>query len=133
MRHTDYDVERFNHHHILFDRTQWESSELSLKLRDKSSLLVFMDIDEHRELHAHCPSVPLMSHYIQDMTLRELKSSSDPIIALSNLELAIERAQHRQQANDLEKRLADLTLEAIELQKPFIQTSPDHVKRVIIP
>ena len=111
-------------HHILFPRVEWTARDQAKKLRNMH--LYDMDRDIHNELHRNCPPVPILGYYALNNVLSEYHQGSTPLASFDNLITSIEIAAKHRKAHPIERELAYLALEALEMQKPFIFT-PDTV------
>lgn len=115
-----YMVKKNNNHHILFSRRQWEAEPLGKRLREDGSLIFNMDMGTHQELHAHVPQVPLLGHHALLGTFNRYNPTYNPTKDIDGLCIAIERSSRHPRAHRLERHLAGLAIEAIQLQKPYI-------------
>ena len=113
--------ERTNLHHILFDSASWESRATSKHIRRDSSLIVPLDIDAHAELHKEIPLVPLLGHYAMQDVANMYKPGKNYLNSVENLQRSIERAGKTPKAHQLERDLGELTIHALDLQKPYLK------------
>ena len=108
-------------HHILHTRVDWEARKESGLLRRMNSLIVPIDRLSHNEIHKECPSVPVLGHYAVLRTLRDYLPGNDAMESIDNLLFSMEDAIDHPRMHPLERTLGELTMQAIELQRPFIQ------------
>lgn len=112
----------FNRHHVLFNRTTWESNKIGLALREQPSLIVPMHIDTHRKLHRAVSVVPLLDQYMLSRTSRIFEGRpNDPLRSILELTNCIERSMDQPSVTDIEHRLGELAIDAINAQIPFIE------------
>jgi hypothetical protein len=108
---------KFNHHHTMFERVAWQSSNEALRLRN--SIITPMPIGLHQELHRECPPVPLLDHLSLVQAERAYSPSGDTINNIERLLGAFETTTKR--GHVVSRELGLLAMEALELQIPFIQ------------
>ena len=112
----------FNKHHILFNRTTWESNCTSRSLREKSALIVPIELEAHKALHKDISIVPLPDPFMSGRVLRDFVGvQGDPLKSIDLLAMSIERAMEHEKANDLDFRLGELAVDAILAQREFIR------------
>ena len=114
---------RFNNHHALYYRAQWESMPDLTRTRRDGRLIIPMDIGVHTELHKNVAYVPALSQMMANTALRlfnDYKDAYDPITNLQNYMSSVEQAAKHPRAGEIEKSIADLTIWACEQQIPFI-------------
>lgn len=109
--------QRWDNHHILFQRKQWQRDHYGGLLRSSSGLIVPMDKMIHRELHRDrtlWDGVPLLGHsaLAQVRNIYEPQQSSNYTRNIERLLSAINKS------NDPAK---DLAINAIEMQLPYIE------------
>lgn len=109
-------------HHLLFERSSWESSIPARRLRQLPSLIIPMDEDIEQALHKTVINVPLLDRYTAQHTYRELQPARTYVGSCYRLMEAIERGSQHSKTHTLERELAQLTIHAIELQMPFIRS-----------
>lgn len=109
-------------HHILHDRTHWQSQEPQRMMRSAKGMIVPLDSAIHRpELHRLVPSVPLISFHIAKRALELYEPSPDGVEAISNMQEAIDRARQYKKTHRIEQQLAGLAIRSLGLQIPFIK------------
>ena len=108
---------KFNHHHTMFERVAWQSSNEALRLRN--SIITPMPIGLHQELHRECPPVPLLDHLSVVKAERAYRPGNDTITSIDRLIGAIETTTKR--GHVVSQEVGYLAMEALELQIPFIQ------------
>lgn len=109
-----------NRHHLLHSRVSYESSRTTKALREQESLIFRMPIDAHDELHAQTPPVALIGHYAALGVLGRYNPTFNPTRDIDNLCLAIDKSTRGPQFHQLERDLAGLAIEGVQLQKPYI-------------
>lgn len=112
---------RFDRHHINHGRLEHELRPESRMIRETPSLVPLMDRGIHTELHKHCPTVPVLGYHALMLVARDYNPTDDTFESIDNLMLAIESAAKHPRAHELERRMADIVVESLELQRPFIR------------
>lgn len=112
-------------HHVLFPKRLYNTYQDSMKLRQNPSLIIEMDRDAHEELHRNVPLVPILGQHAleQVRAFYVPDDSEDPIRHIEALQRAIEHSKRHPRTHHLEKIMADLTLHALDIQKPYIDYS----------
>lgn len=109
-------------HHILHHRQEWTLRPEAAALRESPPLIVEIPRSLHNEIHKNVPPVPLLGHYALFRTLRAYNPvQGDSLASIDNLLLAIEEAARSPKSHAIEKTLAELAVEAIDLQRPYIK------------
>ena len=113
--------ERINHN-LLFPQNIWGISPETQALRAHPQLHHTMDIGRHEALHTEVSHVPLLT---SKMALRVLslldafQETTDPIEAIGNLQLSIERSRQSRQFDAAERGVAGVALMALDMQREF--------------
>lgn len=107
-------------HHVLHFEREWSLRPDAKSLRGTHNLIVGMDRGLHEEIHANCPPVPLLGHYALERTVRLFIPTSTVLGTIDNLMLAIEGSSRHPKAHRIERSLAELTVEAISLQREYL-------------
>ena len=113
-----------NNHHTQFSRASHEAMPNTARLREDRRLIVPLDIETHNELHRNVAAVPTIPHYMAGRALslfRDFGDAGHPLGNLENYMRSIEEAKKHPRTSELERRMADLTIYACELQIPFIK------------
>lgn len=113
-------MKRKDCHHLLNTARQWNAEPIGKKLRENGSLIFRIDREVHEELHREVPPVPLLGHYALLGTIQRYQPSYDPTKDLDALCLAMDKTVRGSRFNPIERELAGLAMEVIQLQKPFI-------------
>lgn len=108
-------------HHILFNRQEWTLRQDAESLREQPLLKPRMEREVHNELHRHCPPVPPLGYYALFRVRRDFEVGSDVFSTMDNLLGAIETANKSPKSHAIERSLGELTMQAIDLQRPFIR------------
>lgn len=108
-------------HHILHHRQEWSLRPYARQLRETPSLIPRIDRDAHESLHANCPPVPLLGHYALMGTVARFQPTGDTLRDISGLQSAMEQATRSSRFHPIERDLAGLAIEALDLQIPFIK------------
>lgn len=109
------------YHHILHHRTLHETHKDSRTLRRSLGMIALLDHDSHDELHRACPGVPPLDIYMAQRVKGLYVPHADPLVGIDRLTSAIELASKHPRSHYIERGLANLTIEAVRLQIPFIQ------------
>lgn len=110
-----------DNHHILHSRQEWELRPQARALRENKTLIPNLDRSTHNELHRMCPPVPILGYHALNKVLSEFYPARDTLQSMDNLLFAIELAANMPQAHRIEREMAHLAIQAIELQKPFVR------------
>lgn len=108
-------------HHILFNRQEWTLRPDAESLREQTLLKPKMDREIHNELHRNCPPVPLLGYYALFRVHRDFEVGDDTFETIDNLLGAIELANKSPKSHSIERSLGELTIQAIDLQRPYIR------------
>jgi hypothetical protein len=111
---------KYNKHHILFDRVDWTARKEAFILRNCHSLIPIIDKSAHEELHANCPSVPMLGFHALQHINDEFQPVENTTKAISNLLKAIETINQEPRFHEIEKQLANLAIMAVELQLEYL-------------
>ena len=111
-----------NGHHILHYAAEWKLRKQAEGIRENRWLIPPMYSDVHTELHRDCPPVPLLGyHALQRMEKIFEPMPGDYDRTLDQLLFAIEEANEHPRSHQIEKDLGVLAIQAVELQRPYIQ------------
>ena len=108
-------------HHILHNRVEWHSRPESAQLRETPSLMPMIDRQVHNDLHRYCPPVPTLGIYALQRVVRDFRPSTDVFQSIENLMTSIERSADHPRMHELEREMAYIAIDAIDLQRPFIK------------
>lgn len=107
-------------HHVLFNKREWESRPQYRELRQNSGLIIPIDRDVHNELHRSVSQVPVLGYYGILTVQREFYRGRTHLDTLDNLLFALEKASNHDRLSDIDRGLASIALQAVDLQRPFI-------------
>lgn len=107
-------------HHLLNPRMEWSLRPQAAKLRGTPSLIPRIDREIHEEIHRECPPVPLLGVYALRGTLERFVPTHDTLKDMDNLMSAIESSSRHRMVHPIERDLAGLAIEAIDMQRPYI-------------
>ena len=108
-------------HHILFDRMSWNNRPEARSLRAYPMLIPKIYRRSHEDLHANTPVVPVLGYHALQRIIKGFECGSDTMSSIDNLLFAMEEANRHPKAHPLERSLSHIAMQAIELQRPFIQ------------
>lgn len=117
----DQRPDRLSNHHVLHEAWAWDSFKAAKQLRDVRSLIPRIPRDIHTDLHEACPHVPILGAHALLGVQRHFEPTGFVLDDMDGLMSAIEKASRNPRAHMLERDLAGLAIEAIELQRPFIK------------
>lgn len=121
--------QRPNHdrHHILHHKQEWTLREKAELLRESPPLIPSIPREVHNEIHANCPPVPLLGYHALARTLSSyVPLWGDTLGSMDNLMFAMEEAQSHPRAHAIERDLAELAIQAVDLQRPYIREGLGH-------
>ena len=105
-------------HHLLHTKNHWTATKEAQALR---SMYVYpLEREIHENLHRDVPPVPLLGYYALSSVLREVNPIKNPSYDLNELTGALERSSRHYKCHPIERELAELAIESIELQKPYL-------------
>jgi hypothetical protein len=84
-------------------------------------LIAVLDTDTHRALHRACPGVPPPDIFTAQRIRRDYVGHHDPNVAVERYMRAVESAIQSPKNHPIERALAELTIMAVDLQRPFIR------------
>lgn len=111
-----------NAHHLLYNRTAWESHWATRSLRQNPSLIVPLDEDIHAILHSEVPVVPLLDHYTAMTVRREFSPDPHhhPLKVMDSLMKTIDTAIRSPKTKPIQRLLGELTIDAINMQRAYV-------------
>lgn len=109
-------------HHILHYRQEWCLRPESKKLRLTPSLVPIIGRTAvHDVLHRECGPVPVPELHMLQIIHNEFDPTSNTLTSMDRLMMAIEKACKYPRCHELDRQLGQLTLAAIDLQRPYIK------------
>lgn len=115
-------MDRPQWHHIIHHRRLHEATPEHKKFRHKQmGMVALMGADEHRELHAAVPGVPVLDIFAQQRVARLYRPTHDIMDNIELYMLAVEQAMASPKSHTIERQLANLVIHAVDLQRPFIR------------
>ena len=108
-------------HHILHNRQEWSLRDEALKLRETPSIVPRISREDHNTIHSNCPAVPLLGFNALQRVLKIWEPDVDTLKSVDGLMSAIEQAGRHEKAHPIETELAQLAVNAIDLQRPFLR------------
>lgn len=112
---------RNDRHHIVHNRLEWSSRPESSAIRETISLIPRMDRAAHDELHRNCPPIPLLGFHALQRTLSDFHPTHDTFESMDALMKSMEYASHHPKAHPIEKQMALLAIQAVDLQRPYVR------------
>ena len=80
-----------------------------------------MEREVHEELHKNTPGVPLLGYRALQLVNREFIPSDTVLRSIDNLMKAFEIASRHPRAHPIDRDLAMLAVEAVELQRSYVR------------
>lgn len=112
----------YSFHHGLYTKSTWESQSSTKMLRNNQWLIMPLDEQVHRALQDEIPVVPVLGHNTAQKVLRDFEPVAGNYIAsMFALMGTINEAGKHPRARPIERELGQLTINALELQIPYIQ------------
>lgn len=124
---------RSDSHHILHNRQEWSLRPEARRLRETRTLIPYIDRSVHNEIHATCPPVPALGYYALKLVESRFHEGSGTLQSMDNLMAAIEVSSRHPRSHQIERDLAQLAIQAIDLQRPIIAEAlpANHLRLVI--
>lgn len=112
---------RGNKHHVLFYKAQHRAMEDTKVLCENKWLKPRIDTDVHTILHNEVVMVPVPDMHMAQRVRRDFEPvPGDYLASIDAYCFAIQEAQRCAKAGELERRIGDLVIMAVQMQKPFI-------------
>lgn len=108
-------------HHLLFPAAEWMLRPEASYLRQQSSLIPRIRNEGHVYLHSVVPLVPMLGYRTLTAAMHLWTPEEDTMRDIDGLCLAIGKAATHQKSHQIEKDLAGLTIEALQMEKAVLQ------------
>lgn len=108
-------------HHVCFYRQEWRLRPEAKAIREHPSLVPNLDRDAHEELHANCSSVPPLGYHTLIRVAKNWYPQRDTLRSMDELMYAIDKASEHPLIRPIERDVAQLAIQAIDAQKPYIE------------
>lgn len=108
-------------HHVLFNRQEWRLRPEATKIREHPSLIPSLPREVHEDLHQNCPAVPPLGYYALVRVAKLWYPSRNTLQSMDELTYAVGEAIQHPSAHEQERKLGNLVIEGINLQRPFIE------------
>lgn len=113
--------ERWDNHHILSYRAQWDAMIATAALRAMPGLIALGPRPIHDETHRAVEYVPPLSIHIAQHTYNYYEDvPDDNLQSMDNFMMAVERATKHRRATPVEIEIAKMAISAVDLQKPYV-------------
>jgi len=112
---------QFDRHHILHNRVEWTARTQSETLRESPPLVPRLDRSVHNEVHKIAPAVPLLGYYALNRILLLYEPHEYTMPSIDSLLMAIDQAGNHRKAHPVERGMADLAIQAIEIQRAILR------------
>ena len=116
-----------NKHHPFFDGPIWDAvrhkhnTSVNRRIRREIGRTILMDTDAHKALHNKVSFVPLPGRHFLHRLEEKFVDDVDPVKRMGNILVAAEHALIHPQMTYIEHDTAELMIEALSLQLPFIR------------
>jgi len=84
-------MEKYNTHHILFTRKEYNKTYEPYLLRSHPAMQVEIPVVDHNELHANVPAIPVMSTNLARYALQTLDAMPDNLYRFQRFDRLNER------------------------------------------
>ena len=91
------------------------------QLRERPELIPTIDRSVHNELHRIAPPVPLLGYYALTRVLALYEPQPNTIQSLDSLITSVDKAGNHRKAHRIERGIADLAIEALEIQRAILR------------
>lgn len=108
-------------HHILFPRRIHEVYSQSKAIREVTSLVPRIDRELHEDIHRHVPLIPFIGTYALQRTFNSFHPTGKTLEDIGRLSMCIEDSVDHPKAHDTEKRLAQIAVEGLEIQRYMLK------------
>ena len=126
-RATDY----FDTHHCANYAAEWNARAESKALR-ATMLAPNLWRGAHNLLHAMCPPVPVPSYQTLQYVLPRFNYDQSPLQKIDQYCILVDQRRNHPRMKPIERQVNDLSIEAMQMQKVFIQQGTLNDKRRII-
>lgn len=82
-----------------------------------------MERELHQELHLFCPAVVNLGHHALEKTLSVFQPTGNTLVTMDRLMSSIEQSTRHYKVHPIERELASLAIEAIEMQRSYVTDS----------
>lgn len=115
-------MERNNsRHHILFPAQEWMLRPEGRNIRTTPSMIISLNRADHDIVHDALPIIPALGHNTLRAVSRLWVPERNTYRDLDNLCRAIGQAALHERSHPIESGLAELTIEALELEKQALK------------
>jgi hypothetical protein len=108
-------------HHIVHPAKEWTLRPEAQRIRETKSLIPRLDPEVHNRLHRNSSPIPVLGYHALQIVQREFEPTEFVLETVDALEYAIEQAGKHPRAYRVERGVARLAIEAIEMQRPFLE------------
>lgn len=108
-------------HHILHTGAEWNLRPETRMLRETPQLVPVIERPIHDEIHRLSPAVPLLSYYVMKRTVSLFEPQATTIETIDNLMMSIDGAGNHFRAHRIERDLAQLAIQTLEIQRDILR------------
>lgn len=108
-------------HHLLFQRSAWQSNDMAKRLRNTPSLVPKIDRELHNEIHREVALIPLLGYHALARAVRMFYPTNETLEDISRLQIAMEDAVDHPKATRTEKTLAELACYELDVQRGMLR------------
>ena len=110
-----------NNHHLLFYDKEWSLRPEGLYLREHAGLRVDLPVPRHNEMHRRVALVPLLGVHALQRVASDYKPSQSLHQNIDRFVFLTERALKHPNCHNIEKKLGELTIEAVLMQQEVLR------------
>lgn len=115
-------MERFNsRHHLLFPAAEWSLRPEGQAIRSTPSMIPKLRRVDHDYMHEVVPIIPALGHNTLRAVSRLWTPENNTYRDVDRLCIAIGKAATHERSHPIESDLAELTIEALELEKTVLK------------
>lgn len=108
-------------HHILHTGAEWNLRPETRMLRETPQLVPVIERPIHDEIHRLSPAVPLLSYYVMKQTVSLFEPQATTVETIDNLMMAIDTSGNHYRAHRIERELAQLAIQTLEIQRDILR------------
>lgn len=120
----------YDKHHVLNPRQEWTLRPQAEFLREQPTLVPRIERSIHEVLHRVTPPVPLLGYYALRTVANDFTPGRTTVESIDRLCSSIEYAAEHPRAHPLEFELAELAVNALQLQRNVLRGNVVELKVV---
>lgn len=107
-------------HHLLFPRVAWDSHEATKSLRRDKGLIIPMEEEAHKRLHATLAIVPILDRFTAWRVSKHYEQGEEPMDSVHNFMFALDHALSDKRTDRIARANGAVVMQAIGAQLPYI-------------